>query len=208
MKALLGRKIGMTQIFQDDKAVPVTVVKAGPCMVTQVKSKEKDGYWAIQLGLLENIKEKSKNKPLRGHLKKVANPPIRVLREVRWLSQPPHTLGETLKVDIFEPQEYVDVVGISKGKGFQGVVRRHHFRGGRATHGSMFHRAPGSIGQSSFPSRVWKGLRMAGHMGGQRRTIKNLTIAHIDPDRGLLFIKGSIPGSPGSLVMVKSAKRG
>jgi large subunit ribosomal protein L3 len=208
VNGIIGRKVGMTQLFAADGTVtPATVVKAGPCVVLQAKNPQSDGYEAVQLGLVEE-KPAKVNKALGGHYTKAGNvPPTRVRREVKVV-----TGGEALKAGdqvlvggVFKDGERVDVIGISRGKGFQGVVKRHNFRGGAATHGSMFHRAPGSIGASSFPSRVVKGMRAAGRMGGDRVTVRNLKIAQVDGDNNLLLIRGAVPGAPGTYIMVRKA---
>src|SRR5436190_18487256 len=203
---IIGRKVGMTQIFDADGTVhPATVIKAGPCVVVQSKTKQTDGYESIQLGLVEETPAKV-GKPLAGHYKKANVPPTRVRREVSVAAgaEAPK-LGEQVLASIFATGERVDVVGESRGKGFQGVVKRHHFAGGAATHGSMFHRAPGSIGASSFPSRVIKGMRGAGRMGGGRVTIHNLKVLRVDPENHLLIVEGGIPGAPTSYVIVRKA---
>ncbi len=200
MKAIIGRKLGMTQIFTEDgKAVPVTVVEAGPCCVIQVKTLERDGYEAVQLGFSEIRKGKKVNKPMAGIFKKAGVKPYRIIKEFRMDG---YKVGDLITASIFEKGDIVKVSGISKGKGFQGVVKRHHFAGGPASHGSMFYRAPGSIGASSFPSRVWKGMRMAGHMGSQRVTVRNLTIVDVKPEQNLILIKGAIPGGTNSYVEI------
>jgi large subunit ribosomal protein L3 len=206
---LIGKKVGMTQLFGPDGSVhPATVLKAGPCVVSQVKTAEKDGYQAVQLGLVE-AKAHKENKPTEGHFKKAGVPPTRVRREVRVKTggDTPKA-GDQINVSIFADGERVDVIGTSRGKGFQGVVKRHHFKGGRATHGSMFHRAPGSIGASAFPSRVMKGMRMAGRMGGEQVTVKNLRVAKVDAENNLLYIKGAVPGGKNGLVVVRFSKNG
>jgi large subunit ribosomal protein L3 len=203
---IIGKKVGMTQLFDEDGTVhPATVLKAGPCVVVQAKTKQTDGYDAIQIGLVENRPARV-NKPLAGHYKKASVPPTRVRREVavRGEGDMPAP-GEQVLVSIFASGERVDVVATSRGKGFQGVVKRHHFGGGAATHGSMFHRAPGSIGASSFPSRVVKGMRAAGRMGGDRVTVRNLKVVQIDGENNLLIVHGAIPGAPGSLVIIRKA---
>jgi large subunit ribosomal protein L3 len=203
---IIGRKVGMTQIFDADGTVhPATVIKAGPCVVVQMKGAQTDGYEAVQLGLVEE-KPAKLGKPMAGHYKKAGVPPTRVRREVGLAagSEAPK-LGEEVLASIFADGERVDVVGTGKGKGFQGVVRRHHFAGGAATHGSMFHRAPGSIGASSFPSRVVKGMRMGGRMGGKRVTIHNLKVLRIDLDNHLIMIEGGIPGAPTGYVIIRKA---
>jgi large subunit ribosomal protein L3 len=206
---ILGKKIGMTQVFRaDGVAVPVTLVKAGPCMVTQRKTPTSDGYDAVQLGLLEYIKPARINQPETGHLKKSGTEGARFLREFR-MRPGDNDLkpGDRVLVSDFKPNDKVDVTGVSKGRGFAGVVRRHHFRGGEATHGSMFHRAPGSIGASSFPSRVVPGMRMGGHMGDEQVTVRNLEIVDIDAEDNLLVVKGALPGANGSYVVLRRAKR-
>ena len=203
---LIGKKVGMTQLFAADGTVhPATVLKAGPCVVSQVKTVEKDGYEAVQLGLVEAGKHKE-NKPTEGHFKKAGVPPTRVRREVRLKAggETPKA-GEQVNVSIFAENERVDVVGTSRGKGFQGVVKRHHFKGGRASHGSMFHKAPGSIGASSYPSRVVRGMRMGGHMGAAGVTIRNLKVLKVDADNNLLLVEGPVPGGPNSVVVIRKA---
>jgi large subunit ribosomal protein L3 len=203
---IIGRKIGMTQIFEADGTVhPATVIKAGPCIVVQAKTASTDGYEAVQLGLVEERPAKV-GKPLVGHYKKANVPPTRVRREVRLAAGGDAvTAGDRVLVSIFADGERVDVIGAGRGKGFQGVVKRHHFAGGAATHGSMFHRAPGSIGASSFPSRVVKGMRAAGRMGGGRVTIRNLKVLRVDPENHLLIVQGGIPGAPTGYVIVRKA---
>jgi len=203
---LIGKKVGMTQLFQaDGTAQPVTVLKAGPCVVAQVKTVETDGYTAVQLGLVE-AKASKENKPTLGHFKKAGVPPTRVRREVTLASGgDPLKAGDQVNVGIFTDGERVDVVGTSRGKGFQGVVKRHHFAGGRASHGSMFHRAPGSIGASSYPSRVVKGMRMGGHMGSDRVTVRNLKVLRVDAENNLLLVEGSVPGGPNAIVVIRKA---
>src|SRR5215510_14391332 len=203
---IIGRKVGMTQVFDPDGTVhPATVIKAGPCVVVQAKTAQTDGYEAIQLGLVEETPAKA-NKPTQGHFKKASVPPTRVRREVgvaKGAEAP--KVGEQVLASIFTLGERVDVIGASRGKGFQGVVKRHHFGGGAATHGSMFHRAPGSIGASSFPSRVVKGMRAAGRMGGTRITTHNLKVLRVDAENHLLIVEGSVPGAPESYVTVRKA---
>jgi large subunit ribosomal protein L3 len=203
---IIGRKVGMTQIFDPDgTAHPATVIKAGPCVVVQAKTAQTDGYESVQLGLVEERPAKV-GKPLAGHYKKANVPPTRVRREVKVAAggEAPK-VGEQVLASIFATGERVDVVGTSRGKGFQGVMKRHHFAGGAATHGSMFHRAPGSIGASSFPSRVVKGMRAAGRMGGGRTTIHNLKVLRVDPDNHLLVVEGGIPGAPTAYVVIRKA---
>lgn len=208
---LIGRKVGMTQLFAPDGIVyPATVVQAGPCVVAQVKTVETDGYEAVQLGLVD-AKPTKENKPTQGHFKKAGVPATRTRREFRVRpgmaaaagdsSKP----GDTVNVSIFADGDRVDVIGVSRGKGFQGVMKRHNFAGGAASHGSMFHRAPGSIGASSYPSRVVKGMRMAGHMGADRVTVRNLKVLRVDAENNLLMIEGAVPGGPDSVVMIRKA---
>ena len=203
---LIGKKVGMTQLFDADGTVhPATVLKAGPCVVAQVKTAQGDGYEAVQLGLVE-AKPTKENKPTQGHFKKSGVPPTRVRREVKVKDGgDPVKLGDQVNVSIFANGDRVDVIGTGRGKGYQGVVKRHHFGGGAATHGSMFHRAPGSIGASSFPSRVVKGMRAAGRMGGARTTIHNLKVLRVDPDNHILVVEGGIPGAPSAYVIVRKA---
>jgi large subunit ribosomal protein L3 len=203
---IIGRKVGMTQVFDPDGTVhPATVIKAGPCVVVQAKNAQADGYEAVQLGLVEETPAKVR-KPLAGHYKKANVPPTRVRREVKVAAGGDAVnAGDQVLVSIFADGERVDVVGTGRGKGFQGVVKRHHFAGGAATHGSMFHRAPGSIGASSFPSRVIKGMRGAGRMGGGRVTIRNMKVLRVDPENHLLILEGGIPGAPTGYVVVKKA---
>lgn len=207
MKALLGKKLGMTQVFVDgDRLVPVTVVEVGPCVVTQVKTEENDGYSAIQIGY-EDVEDRKVNQPLKGHFTKAKVAPKRYLAEVRIDNPGEFKTGEVLTVDIFSAGEKADVVGVSKGKGFQGVMKRHGFSGGPGGHGSHFHRAPGSIGASATPSRVPKGRRMAGHMGSDRVTSMNLEIVKVDPEQNIVLLRGAVPGAKGSLVMVKESSK-
>jgi large subunit ribosomal protein L3 len=207
---ILGKKIGMTQVFRaDGQVVPVTVLKAGPCVVVQRKTPATDGYDAVQLGFMEYAKKTSINKPAAGHLKKSGAEGVRFQREFRLEEGANGDMkaGDRVLVDEFKPKEKVDVIGISKGRGFAGVVRRHHFRGSDETHGSMFHRAPGSIGASSFPSRVFPGMRMGGHLGTDRVTVRNLEIVEVDTEDNVLLVKGAVPGPNGGYVIVRRAKR-
>ncbi|MCX6591477.1 MAG: 50S ribosomal protein L3 [Acidobacteria bacterium] len=206
---ILGKKIGMTQIFRaDGQVVPVTLVKAGPCVVTQRKTPTTDGYDAVQLGLVEFAKAKNINKPMAGHLKKSGADGVRFQREFRLATGDSDLkTGDRILVTEFKPADKVDVTGVSKGRGFAGFVKRHHFRGGEGSHGSMFHRAPGSIGSSSFPSRVFPGMRMAGHMGDAQVTVRNLEIVQVDSEDNVLMVKGAIPGPNGSYVMVRRSRR-
>ena len=204
---LIGRKVGMTQIFSERGVlVPVTVLQAGPCAVVQKRVRAKDGYDAVQMGFDEVTKKRGANKPAAGHFKKAGVAPQKVLREVRGMAPEEFEVGQQLKADVFQVGEKVDVVGVSKGKGFQGGVKRHGFRGGADTHGSMFHRAPGSIGASSYPSRVFPGQHLPGHMGVDRVTARNLAVVGVDAERGLLLVKGAVPGAPRGVVLI-TAKR-
>lgn len=208
MKAILGRKVGMTQIFNErGEAIPVTVIEAGPCYVTQVKTLERDGYRAVQLGF-EEAKPQRLSGGEKGHLARNRLPTLRHLREFRLRKDEEVEEGQRILVDVFEVGDRVDVVGVSKGRGFAGVVKRHGFRGGPKTHGqSDRHRAPGSIGATTSPGRVWKGQRMAGRMGGVRVTAQNLRVELVDPERNLLAVRGSVPGARGGLVMIKQARK-
>src|SRR6476619_257271 len=201
---IIGRNVGMTQIFDADGTVhPATVIKAGPCVVVQAKNKQTDGYESVQLGFVEEKPLKA-NKPTVGHFKKANVPATRVRREVKVAkgAEAPKPGDQVVVGTVFKSGERVDVVGTSKGHGFQGVVKRHHFGGGAATHGSMFHRAPGSIGASSFPSRVVKGMRAAGRMGGDRVTTRNLRVVSVDVTNHLLVLRGAVPGAPNGVVII------
>jgi large subunit ribosomal protein L3 len=205
--AIIGKKVGMTQLFDVDGTVqPATVLKAGPCVVVQAKNAQTDGYEAIQLGLVEERTPKV-NKAIAGHYKKANVPPTRVRREVTVAkgAEAPKAGEQVLVSAVFAPGERVDVIGTSRGLGFQGVVKRHHFAGGAATHGSMFHRAPGSIGASSYPSRVVKGMRAAGHMGNKRVTTRNLKVVRVDGENNLLIVRGAVPGATGGYVLIRKA---
>lgn len=209
MKGILGKKVGMTQIFAEDgRVVPVTVVQAGPCLVIQRKTVETDGYDAVQIGLVEERPLKNVTKPVQGHFDKAGAAPTRSLMEFRIPSDDPVKPGDEVKAGVFQVDDYVDVIGTSKGKGFQGVIKRHGFGGGRATHGSMFHRRPGSIGQSAWPSRVFPGAKMPGRMGGKRITVKNIQIVQVDEVENLIYLKGAVPGARNSYVALREAKRG
>ena len=204
VQGIIGRKVGMTQVYAaDGRAIPVTVIQAGPCVVVQRKTKQKDGYEAVQLGLVEDRKVKKVTKAMAGHYRKADVPPCRVLRELHVEGKDEAKVGDKVSVDQFAPGDSITVVGTSKGKGFQGVVKRHHFRGGAATHGSMFHRAPGSIGASAFPSRVIPGMRAGGHMGAERITQKNLEVVRVDADNNILVVKGSVPGGGGGYLVIR-----
>jgi large subunit ribosomal protein L3 len=207
LTGIIGRKVGMTQLFQQDGSVtPGTVIKAGPCVVVQTKTAQTDGYEAVQLGLVEERPARVR-KPLAGHYKKAGVPPTRVRREVTVAkgAESPKAGDQVLVNTVFTNGDRVDVIGVSRGKGFQGVMKRHNFRGGAATHGSMFHRAPGSIGASSFPSRVVKGMRAAGRMGGDQVTTRNLKVVAVDAENHLLIVHGAVPGAPGNYVVVRKA---
>jgi large subunit ribosomal protein L3 len=228
VQGIIGRKVGMTQVYAaDGRAIPVTVIQAGPCVVVQRKSKAPrqaqrkgkkdkktgkprisvvtvtDGYEAVQLGLVEDRRLKGTTKAIKGHFDKAGLPPCRVLREFRLEDGDDAKVGDKVSVSIFAPGDSITVVGTSKGKGFQGVVKRHHFRGGAATHGSMFHRAPGSIGASAFPSRVIPGMRAAGHMGADRVTQRHLEVVRVDADNNILVVKGSVPGGGGGYLVIR-----
>lgn len=207
LKGLIGKKVGMTQIFDDaGSVIPVTLIEAGPCYVTQVRQSDKDGYSAVQLGFGEAKPRRLSGGQL-GHLKRNSLPPLRFLREFRAKS-PELNEGDALKVDIFSIGEFVDVIGTSKGKGFAGAVKRHHFRGGPKTHGqSDRQRAPGSRGSGTTPGRVNKGARGPGHMGNERVTTQNLKVVLVDPERNLLGVRGSVPGSKGGILMIKEARK-
>jgi large subunit ribosomal protein L3 len=208
VQGIIGRKVGMTQVYAEDgQAFPVTVIQAGPCVVVQRKSKDKDGYAAVQLGLVEARKVKHVTKAMKGHFDKAGLPPCRVLREFRVAdgAEDAMKVGDKVSVEQFAAGDELTVTGTSRGHGFQGVVKRHHFRGGAATHGSMFHRAPGSIGASAFPSRTLKGMRAAGHMGSERVTIKSVRVVRVDASNNLLVVRGSVPGSGGSIVVIRKS---
>ena len=203
---IIGKKVGMTQLFDENGRVrPATVINAGPCVVVQAKTAARDGYEAVQLGLIEERPARV-TKPVAGHFKKVDLPPTRILREVAVVrGEESVKTGDRVLVSMFAGGDRVDVIGTSRGKGFQGVMKRHGFRGGQATHGSMFHRAPGSIGQSSYPSRVFKGMRGPGRMGGRRVTVRSLQVVRVDEDNHLLIVQGAVPGAPGSHVIIRKA---
>jgi large subunit ribosomal protein L3 len=205
-KGIIGKKLGMTQVFADDGAtVGVTVIEVEPSVIVQIKTKDKDGYDAIQLGY-GRIKQKNVTKPLQGHFSKANKGFFRKLKEFQPKSEK-YEVGQEITADIFQVGDFVDVVGTSKGKGFAGVVKRHGFAGGKATHGSMHHRAPGSIGASADPARVFKGTKMGGQMGNVLKTIQNLQVWQVRPDRNLLLLKGSIPGSENGFVLIKKATK-
>lgn len=212
INGIIGRKVGMTQIFAEDGTVtPVTVIKAGPCVVVQTKTAAgKDGYNAVQLGLVEDapIKLKNVSKPLRGHFEKTGNgvPPTRILKEIRLDGEADVNVGDQVKADLFSDGDKIEVVGKSKGRGFAGTIKRHKFHRGPESHGSMSVRAPGSIGQSAYPSRVIKGTKSSGHMGDARVTVKGLTVAKVDVENNLIMVRGAVPGANGSVVLVKKSK--
>ena len=206
---IIGIKLGMTQVFAaDGNLVGCTVLQAGPCVVVQRRTKEKDGYDAAQLGLVEFVKPQRVNKALTGHFKKANVAPVKILREVRIAESKDETkVGDRVLVENFKAGELVDVSGVSKGRGFAGGVKRWHYAGGDATHGSMFHRAPGGIGGSSFPSRVWKNQHFPGHLGNVRVTAKNLKVIKVDTDENLLLVRGSVPGPSGTYIFIHKAKK-
>jgi len=201
---LIGKKLGMTQILDENRLTPVTVIEAGACRVTAVKDKSKDGYEAVQLSFGE-ISEKKLSKAELGHLKKNNLPPTRILREFKREGEV--SVGQMVTADVFKKGDWVDVMGVSKGKGFQGVVRRHNYSGGPESHGSMFHRHPGSIGSSSFPSRVWKGKTLPGHMGAEKVTVQRLKVIESRPSENLLFVRGSVPGGVNAILVVRKSKK-
>ncbi len=210
---ILGKKVGMTQLFDSKGDVrPVTVLQAGPCVVTQHKTAVKDGYEAAQIGLVEFVKQSRLTKPAQGHLAKNNLPPVKFMREVPLETDGAADgtgavkVGDRILVEIFEGEKFVDIVGVSKGHGFQGVVKRHHFGGGPKSHGSMF-QITGSIGSSAFPSRVFKGMRMSGHMGNERVTVRNLRVLGVDKDENLLVVEGSVPGPQGGYIVITKAKK-
>lgn len=218
VNGIIGKKIGMTQVFAPDGTVtPVTVIKAGPCVVVQRKTRLRDGYEAVQLGMVEDKAPKKVSKPLLGHFGqsdkakskgKQPIPPTRILREFKLEASEDSTkVGDNVLVDQFSVDDLVDIIGTSKGRGFAGFIKRHKFSGGRATHGSMFHRAPGSIGASAFPSRVIKGTRMAGHMGVERKTILNLKVVQVDAEQNLLLVRGSVPGPTGGYLLIRKKNK-
>jgi large subunit ribosomal protein L3 len=209
IEGMIGRKVGMTQVFLEDGTVaPVTVIEAGPCVVVQRRDAARDGYEAVQLGLVDAKAGRRANKAMRGHHEKAGVPPTGARREFRVDAGSEYKPGDKVLVDIFEGAGSVDVIGTSKGKGFQGVMKRHNFGGGAKSHGSMFHRAPGSIGSSAYPSRVFKGMRAAGHMGSDRVTVKNLKVVRVDKERNLLLVRGAVPGAPGATLLLRRSSRG
>ncbi len=205
MKGLIGKKLGMASIYDEaGAAVPVTVIEAGPCVVVQQKSTEKEGYSAVQLGF-DDQKEQRVNKPTLGHFKKAGVSPKRVLREFRVDGSEEVSVGDVVDASVFEGVNYVDIVATGKGRGFQGVVKRHGFGGGRASHGGGWTRRPGSIGMCEFPARVFKGKKMPGQMGGKRVTTQNLKVVQVRPEENLILVKGSVPGANGGIVVIKEA---
>ena len=207
MEGILGQKLGMTQIYTAaGTVIPVTVIKAGPCLVVQRKTVATDGYEAVQIGLVEDRPAKA-NQPRGGHFKKAGVAPLRRVAEVELSDGEDANPGDEVKASIFAEQEYVDVIGTSKGKGYQGVMKRHNFAGGRSSHGSMFHRAPGSIGSSAYPSRVFPGMRAAGRMGGERVTVKNLQVVKVDAENNLIYVRGAVPGPKSGYLTICRAKR-
>lgn len=212
ISGIIGRKMGMTQVFAEDGTVtPVTVIKAGPCVVVQTKTVAgKDGYNAVQLGFVEDkpIKLKNVSKPMRGHFEKTGGgvPPTRILKELRLTDAPDVNIGDQVKADVFADGDKIDVIGTSKGRGFAGTIKRHHFRRGPESHGSMNVRKPGSIGQSAYPSRVLKGTHSSGHMGNERVTVQGLSVVRVDVENNIIMIRGAVPGATGSLVIVKKRK--
>lgn len=207
-RGIIGKKIGMTQRFAEDGTViPLTVIQAGPCVVTLRKTEERDGYDAVQIGLVESGRKVKANKPMTGHFEKAGVAPVRVLSEFRLEPGEEIKVGDSIKVSVFGPQDRVSVRGVSKGKGFAGVVKRHGFAGGRGTHGSMFHRAPGSIGASAFPSRVMPGMRGAGQMGQRWVTLKNLQVVEVIEEENLLLLRGAVPGANGTYLEIVKYER-
>lgn len=206
VEGLVGKKLGITQVFDEDGVIiPVTIIQAGPCVVVQKKTVETDGYEKVQLGLVDPTKKARANRPMQGHFEKAKAPATRILREFALLedSEAEVNVGDQIMVtDVFAAADFVDVTGKTKGRGFQGVIKRHGFSGGRATHGSMFHRAPGSIGASAYPSRVVAGMKGPGQMGNKRVTVKRLRVVEIDKENNLMLVKGSVPGAPGGYVLV------
>ena len=202
IQGLIGKKVGMTQIFDDDgRVLPVTVLKAGPCLVVQKKINDASNSKKVQLGLVEDKKVKRVNKPMMGHFQKANVPPTHMLKEF-FVDDDSLNVGDTVKVDIFEEKEKINVVGTTKGKGFQGVVKRWNFAGGRATHGSMFHRRPGSTGMCAYPGKVLKGKKMPGRMGGKNKTVKGLQVVKVDAERNIILVKGAVPGFNDNYVFI------
>lgn len=204
MSGLLGKKIGMTRIFKGNESVPVTVIQAGPCIVCQKKVAETDGYNAIQIGF-EQKKEKSTTNPMKGHFKKANVKPMRYLREIRVENPDDYQIGQELNLSLFELGQKIDVIGVTKGRGYTGVMKRWNFRGGETSHGSKFHRAPGSTGQYTYPGRTFPGKKMPGRYGNERVTVHNLEIVRIDAENNLIALRGAVPGAPGGLLMLRKA---
>lgn len=204
MSGLLGKKIGMTRIFKGNESVPVTVIQAGPCIVCQKKVAETDGYNAIQIGF-EQKKEKSTTNPMKGHFKKANVKPMRYLREIRVENPDDYQIGQELNLSLFELGQKIDVIGVTKGRGYTGVMKRWNFRGGETSHGSKFHRAPGSTGQQTYPGRTFPGKKMPGRYGNERVTVHNLEIVRIDAENNLIALRGAVPGAPGGLLMLRKA---
>lgn len=206
VEGIIGKKVGMTQAFDEKgNVIPATVIKAGPCTIIQKKTREKDGYAAVQLGFVEPKEYKKVIKPVQGHFDKAGIPPIKVIKEFLYDESGEVKEGTQFSVDIFSVGEKINVIGTSKGKGFAGVIKRYGFKGGKKTHGSMFHRAPGSVGQSAWPSRVIKGKKMPGHMGNERVSVRNLTVIQSDKENNLLVVKGAVPGANGGYLLLKKA---
>jgi large subunit ribosomal protein L3 len=207
VNGILGKKLGMTEVFTEEGVmVPITVLQAGPCVVLQRKTKASDGYEAAQLGLVGDRRVRRATKPQLGHLKKAGVAPVRLQREVPLSEGDGDTKpGDAVNASLFQPKDKVHIIGLSKGRGFAGLMKRHHFRGGAASHGSMFHRAPGSIGASAWPSRVIKGNRAAGRMGNSRVTVRNLQVVKVDAEENLLWVKGSVPGPNGGYLIINKA---
>ena len=202
---IIGRKVGMTQVWnENDQLIPVTVIEAGPCVITQIKSQEKEGYSAIQIGFGE-LKEKHLNKPMAGHFDAAKTSARKYLSEVHVEDSSGYELGQEINLETFAEISKVDISGISKGKGFAGVIKRYNFQGGRASHGSHFHRAPGAVGQCASPSRVFKGKKLPGHMGSEKVTVKNLEVIKVDVEQNLLLVKGAVPGGKGAILRVRTA---
>jgi large subunit ribosomal protein L3 len=207
MAAIIGRKLGMTRVFEEDgTAVPVTVIEAGPCVVTRVKTRESDGYEAVQLGF-ETVRTKVLTKPVLGQFEKAGVRPVRKLKEFRVDDPGNYEVGQEVKVDVFEPGQLVNVTGWSRGRGFQGVIKRHGMGRGRETHGNRNHRKPGSIGQSATPARVWKGKKLPGRMGGTRVTVRDLSVVNIDSDKNILLVRGAVPGASNGYVLITDSHR-
>lgn len=207
MAAIIGRKLGMTRVFEEDgTAIPVTVIEAGPCVVTRVRTKETDGYEAVQMGF-GAVKKKALTKPVAGQFEKARVAPRRKLTEFRVDDPSGYEVGQEIKVDVFEPGQLIDVTGWSRGRGFQGVIKRHGMGRGRETHGNRNHRKPGSIGQSATPARVWKGKKLPGRMGGVRVTVKDLSVVNVDASKNLLLVRGAVPGASNGYVLIRSTER-